>query len=262
MRRPRPPRMQWPAVQATCPEPSRLCGQVFNTRQVACWQLEVASGRPCIVCVVVERSGAPPRAAPGALLQEDRLRSPAPRGGELKPLAGPLRSAGSSASSQLLGSRASELSTRTSLGGGTPHAAGRQSGLPLHGKLAPGGGAPAAGPGSPSAGVPAQESAPPGGLASAGELDGKRPPGDPSALVDGQPCPTRLPPAQGAGPAGVAGGHAEGHATGGGQEPADVPFGAGEACGRGAGGDTPGSALAAPGGFPASDEQAGLTDGP
>ena len=131
------------------------CGQVFNTRQVACWQLEVASGRPCIVCVVVERSAprppdngaAPP--APGELK---------PLAGELKPYAGPLRNAGSSASSQLLASRLSEASTEASLGGGTPHAVGGgaghaavQSELPLHGKSSAGAGTPATGTAPPSA---------------------------------------------------------------------------------------------------------------
>ena len=140
-------------------------------------------------------SSAPRRAPP-----DNGAASPAPGelkpfAGELKPYAGPLRAAGSSASSQLLGSRPSDASTAASLGGGTPpavgggagHAAGHQSGLPLHGKSSAGAGAPATGTMRPSAGEPAsagglaREGASPGGQASAGE-----PPGCPPAVENGQ----------------------------------------------------------------------------
>lgn len=229
-----------------------LGGQVFNTRQVACWQLEVASGRPCIVCVVVERSTPPP--------QENGAASPAP--GELKPFAGPLRTAGSSASSQLLGSRLSELATQTSPGKGSPHAVGggsghaavHQSGLPLHGKLSSGAGALATGTAAPSAGPPfsagspAREGALPGGQASAGE-----PPGFPPALVNGQASRAGAPPAQGAGRAGAAGGHATTPATAvSGREPADGVSAASEAA----------TALAAPSMVPGAAPLAGPNGGP
>ena len=229
------------------------CGQVFNTRQVACWQLEVASGRPCIVCVVVERSAPCP--------PDNGAAPPAP--GELKPFAGPLRAAGSSASSQLLGSRLSEASTEASLGGGTPpaagggagHAAGHQSGLPLHGKSSAGGGAPATGTMRPpagepaSAGVPAREGALPGGQASAGE-----PLGFPPAVEIGQAGRAGAPPAQGDGRAGAAGGYAISHATAvSGREPADLVSAAS---------DAPATALAGASMVPGAAEQAGSTDEP
>jgi len=52
--------------------PRRAHGaQVFTTRQVAEWQLEVASGRQCVICRVVEEGGAGGGAAPPA--------APAPR---------------------------------------------------------------------------------------------------------------------------------------------------------------------------------------
>ena len=43
-----------------------LGAQVFTTRQVAEWQLEVASGRQCVICRVVEEGGAGGGAAPSA----------------------------------------------------------------------------------------------------------------------------------------------------------------------------------------------------